>query len=366
MGVYIYSVRTKNVTAVVEGKTETIFALNFLARSGPDHHGWEPESRYNRRAIGAAESTWERRGVKDLTGTLVYLAGDDDKPRDGNAVIRYPHKGPCMYDTETFGEPVGYLRKTRKGRRVVWTVVPAVWTVKFTKPGKPNHYVSNETLFSAGEAVEYAKTVPVGCYAKVELARVAKTVYDRIAAPESNDPDVTKIKTILLSGPWPTSMWERAGLSSTADAMLAEGELCFYRDTEEAGGELNYRLTNWVNLVEKAAEGLGAPGAAVDLDFEGDKVVCTVATVGRFVGRNAYDVACKMDYARQTGRKFSLDFSLTLASDDPRLYAKVEQDRVVFAGGKHGKHSLCLDVSSDERILVHWRGYCENNGAQAV
>lgn len=366
MGVYIFSVRTKNVKAVVEGATHTIHALNFLARSGPDYDGWEPESRHNRRLIGAAEATWDRRGVEDMTGTLVYCAGDDDKPRAGDRVVRYAHKTPCCYDCDSFGETVGYLKESRNGRRVAWTVVPAVWTVSFSKPGKANHWVSSETFFSAGEAVSYARTVPVGCFAKVEVSRAAKTRHDRIAAPETDSPNVAKIEKVLLSGPWPTSMWERAGLGPDADYLVSEGRLCFYRDTEEAGSELNYRLARWTNLVYKAAEYFGAPGAAVELDTEGDYVVCTVATVGKFKGRNCYEVACYMDHARQAGRKFSLNFNLTLVATDPRLFARVETDRVVFTGGKYGEHALNLATRSDHEIEVHWAGYCENNGATAV
>jgi len=363
MGVYIYSVRTKSANVEVEGQAQTVYALNYLTRSSMD---WDGECRHNKMLMGRAESTWARRGVEDMTGTLVYLAGDDDKPREGNLVIRYNSSEPCCYDTESFGESLGFLRKGRKGRKVVWTVVPAVWTVKFTKPGKANHYVSSKMFFSAGEAVNYARTVPAGCFAKVEVNRVATTRHDRIAAPDTEDPNVTKIETILLSGPWPTSMWDRAGLGSTADYLVSEGRVCFYRDTEEAGAELNYRLVAWVNLVTKAAERFGAPGAAVDLDTEDGKVVCTVATVGRFVGRNCYDVSCSMDLAARRGRKFNLGFNLTLASDNPRLYARVESDRVVFTGGKYGDHALNLSTRSDHEILVHWAGYCDNNGASAV
>lgn len=45
------------------------------------------------------------------------------------------------------------------------------------------------------------------------------------------------------------------------------------------------------------------------------------------------------------------------------LVARIEGDRVVFSGGSQGQHSLALDVSSDECIIAHWDGYCENNGA---
>jgi len=37
-------------------------------------------------------------------------------------------------------------------------------------------------------------------------------------------------------------------------------------------------------------------------------------------------------------------------------------DRITFVGGRHGAHSLSIDVTSEERARLHWRGYCENNG----
>lgn len=39
-----------------------------------------------------------------------------------------------------------------------------------------------------------------------------------------------------------------------------------------------------------------------------------------------------------------------------------EGDQVVMAGGTWGSHSLSTKVSSAERLLVHWKGYVENQG----
>ena len=39
-----------------------------------------------------------------------------------------------------------------------------------------------------------------------------------------------------------------------------------------------------------------------------------------------------------------------------------ENDQIVMAGGTWGSHSLSAKVSSAERLLVHWRGYVENQG----
>jgi hypothetical protein len=39
-----------------------------------------------------------------------------------------------------------------------------------------------------------------------------------------------------------------------------------------------------------------------------------------------------------------------------------EGDRIMMTGGKWGAHSLSVPASSGERLLVHWKGYVENNG----
>jgi hypothetical protein len=45
-------------------------------------------------------------------------------------------------------------------------------------------------------------------------------------------------------------------------------------------------------------------------------------------------------------------------------WRNVETAHVVFEGGAHGSHALQLDVSSRERVLAHFAGYCENNGCE--
>lgn len=39
-----------------------------------------------------------------------------------------------------------------------------------------------------------------------------------------------------------------------------------------------------------------------------------------------------------------------------------EDDQIVMTGGKFGSHSISTKASSAERLLVHWKGYVENNG----
>jgi hypothetical protein len=39
-----------------------------------------------------------------------------------------------------------------------------------------------------------------------------------------------------------------------------------------------------------------------------------------------------------------------------------EGDRIVMDGGKWGSHALSVPVSSGQRLIVHWKGYVENQG----
>lgn len=50
---------------------------------------------------------------------------------------------------------------------------------------------------------------------------------------------------------------------------------------------------------------------------------------------------------------------------DPRPHRLRDEGQVVFTGGRYGDHALNLSVSSAERIVAHWEGYCERNGARA-
>jgi hypothetical protein len=42
------------------------------------------------------------------------------------------------------------------------------------------------------------------------------------------------------------------------------------------------------------------------------------------------------------------------------LTAVVEGDRIVFLGARSGSHSLCIDVSTRDRVRAHWDGYCSS------
>jgi len=52
---------------------------------------------------------------------------------------------------------------------------------------------------------------------------------------------------------------------------------------------------------------------------------------------------------------------------DLLLRARLDGDRFVMAGGHWGEHSIAAHgaITSPERLIAHWRGYCENQ-AQGV
>lgn len=62
--------------------------------------------------------------------------------------------------------------------------------------------------------------------------------------------------------------------------------------------------------------------------------------------------------------------TLTLKSDNRNLKAEFlpEEDKVVFSGSTfgNGQHALRLSVSSRERVIKHWEGFCEINNAKPI
>lgn len=54
---------------------------------------------------------------------------------------------------------------------------------------------------------------------------------------------------------------------------------------------------------------------------------------------------------------------LTCNVGDLFLTARLVNDRFVLSGGMYGEHSLAAraSITSADRLIAHWRGYCENN-----
>lgn len=66
---------------------------------------------------------------------------------------------------------------------------------------------------------------------------------------------------------------------------------------------------------------------------------------------NASTPAVALEHLRRQSRSGSL-----------KLRADLKDGRIVFSGGTQGVHSIDAGLSSAQRVLAHWEGYCENNG----
>lgn len=305
MGIYIYTVRTKNVTAKIEGTEQTIYALGFLSRSDVDYRGCEHY--VAARGIGAAQATWDRRGE---TPKFVFLAGGpkDNKPEDGAPVYEWDGRA-ADYDTPNFEgakRTVGFLKSTKVGRKTVWTVEPALFSVSIGTYGTMGnigrcfHVKVSKTFFSAAEAVHYAQALMIesesACF-EVNRAQ-PKTALERVAAPTSVQ--VEAVVDTLLVGP---NRLQTAAERQTADALAAEGHVTLYRCPE---GHVWYELTTR-GLIE--AGGL----------------------------------------ERVRG-----------------LRVELTHDRVVFQGSKTGAHSLARGPFTPlARVRSHWEGYCKIAASKA-
>lgn len=308
MGVYIYSVRTKSVTAEIEGKVETIFALSFLTRSLTEWDGCE--CRHNSMLIGKAESVWQGREAPKFVAFA-----DEKKFADGQAVYEWDGR-ICDYDTPKFSGAkrlVGYLRKTKQGRKTVWTVEPSLFSVKFgtTEVGRLGpcfHVRRSATFFTAQEAMAHVRaTLEPGETAHCSASEVGTSRARMLTTP--TDEEIEDVAGVLLHGAWPVKLWEREApvRARTASYLAARGLAEVHAEKYEGEGEappwhgeLSYRLT-------------------------------------------------------EAGLRKVLGVSPKMFGPAPKL----TKDRVVFTGGRFGDHSLDRHCSSLERVKAHWAGYCE-------
>jgi hypothetical protein len=204
MGVYTYSIRTRSLNSAEFGK---VFACNYL---GKRSYSWYPgANRILDMQTAKCEATWDRRNE---TPQYVYMAGDDDRPRDGDRVIKWAHGDRVvMSDTESFGETLGFLRKV--GRK--WTIVPSTWNTRFNGS-------SQGLFFSVSEAMECAASVGEGQVATIEQNSKGKSSLDCVSEPTPEE--VKKVQTLLSAGSWPCAMW-KGSLRSIADYLVSCGRV---------------------------------------------------------------------------------------------------------------------------------------------
>ena len=76
-----------------------------------------------------------------------------------------------------------------------------------------------------------------------------------------------------------------------------------------------------------------------------------------------FDIHPKIEVGTFAGTLRASGEELTCRIGDLFLTARLVEDRFVFSGVLSGEHSLdarALNTSVD-RLIAHWRGYCENN-----
>ena len=77
----------------------------------------------------------------------------------------------------------------------------------------------------------------------------------------------------------------------------------------------------------------------------------------------SFDIHPKIEIGTITGTLRASGEELTCRIGDLFLTGRLVDDRFVFSGGLCGEHSLDARASSTsaDRLIAHWRGYCENN-----
>lgn len=114
MGIYIYSVRTKHIKLVIDGKSQPVHALQYLTKVTHSTHGSAVS------LISRAEKAWERRGESPK---YVVLCGT--KILDGNPVWEWDGRA-TDYDTPNFAgikQELGWVHKSG----YVWTLETNKW-----------------------------------------------------------------------------------------------------------------------------------------------------------------------------------------------------------------------------------------------
>jgi len=243
MGAYIYSVRTKSVTATIEGQFEQIFSLAYLVKP------WGYSCPLTNRLTGAAEATWDRREAKGLgRAKFVYLTSNDKgKPSDGCPVYEWDGRAHDWDEPRFEGakRTVGYLHKV--GR--VWVVEPVIYSVSVgTMKGSCLHLrLSGKVFFERGKALAFAKAnVEVGETVTISMDRAApKSALERVAEPATEVSSTVAER--LLHGPWPCHLGTKAE-QDAADDLVVEGRANIVRGCTYTSYDLTnhglYKLAN--------------------------------------------------------------------------------------------------------------------------
>jgi len=128
MGVYLYAIRQKNVSAIdltsEENGTKVIRKVHLLTYHGRLSLSWDGLSldgkiRQIERLWRCKKEYYDKSARLDFRGALVCWT---DSFKNGAPVYRYRFMSPCCYDDVNPGELVGYMYK--QGRN--WIISPKI------------------------------------------------------------------------------------------------------------------------------------------------------------------------------------------------------------------------------------------------
>ncbi len=238
MGSYIYTVRTRSI----ETNVGTAYPLAYLTKP---HYEFGLVDAQTKRLVAAARAVWEHRGVKP---ELVFLATrEDNRPHNGDPVYRWDGRADDFDEPDFSGivERVGYLRRSKVGRRIVWTVEPLCYKVEVGTLKDCYYIVRTKKIhFSMPEVKAWIKdnTQP-GEEACVEtIGNAGKPALERVAAPSKKAR--TKMIERLRVGPWPAYPMNVETLTAderaAADELMAEGRVVLFAERYDGDGEIPY------------------------------------------------------------------------------------------------------------------------------
>ena len=124
MGEYVYSVRTKAIRALVNGKQRNVYPYKYSYKpySGyRGYHGFNPENQLEARAEHSLRKILKRETNSD---DMIYVCFGD--PVSVDTLVYQCHRTrvrATIYDNYfAISEPVGYLYRYKMGKKKPWVV----------------------------------------------------------------------------------------------------------------------------------------------------------------------------------------------------------------------------------------------------
>ena len=123
MGVYVYSIRTKAIRALVNGKQRNVYPYKYSYKpySGyHGHYGFDPENRLE----GKAENSLKKILRREEPKRWIYICFGDPLSVDAKVYrCRKDRLNATIYDDYfDISQPFGYLYRYKLGRKKPWIV----------------------------------------------------------------------------------------------------------------------------------------------------------------------------------------------------------------------------------------------------